>query len=163
MVLDRQREVAHGRFWVVFTDKGEEKAVGTGQRIKLFKVLLGKIPAVIFPPWWAVPVLAVITAIFGSTGNRQNRYIQKRMYWEQPKKYHHIALLPKTFHKITNCQELTEKYRHTAVPPNKDRHIAVPPKKHRHSAVPPKKYRQPWLSGRYSCLYFVHAFEVGLY
>ena len=29
-------------------------------RMEIYRVLLGKIPAVIFPPWWAVPVLAVI-------------------------------------------------------------------------------------------------------
>ena len=50
--------------------------------IIIFKVLLGKIPAVIFPPWWAVPVLAVITAIFCSTGNRQNQYRQKMKFRE---------------------------------------------------------------------------------
>ena len=63
------------------------------------KVLLEKIPAVIFPPSWAVPVLAVITAIFGSTGNRQNRYRQRMKYREPTKTYRHIALLPKKYHK----------------------------------------------------------------
>ena len=65
------------------TQDGQGRAVHRNERderVIIFRVFVGKIPDVFFPPWWAVPVLTEITAEFGSTGNRRSRYRRKIEY-----------------------------------------------------------------------------------
>ncbi|CAM9921339.1 unnamed protein product, partial [Ectocarpus sp. 6 AP-2014] len=77
----------------------------SGRARKKIRNHLREIPAVFFPPWWAVSVLAEITATFGGTRNRRRRYRRKTKYRLPPKKYRHIAVPPKRYRQKTEYRE----------------------------------------------------------
>lgn len=74
-------------------------------------------PLLLFPLWWAVPVVAVITAIFGSTGNHRNQHRQKMKYREPPKKNAILHYCQKCSTKNPKCRQPPKTYRqkHTTI------------------------------------------------